>query len=458
MSNNTSLVTDTAAMELGSEEMLTLSPVVTKSTPTATARNSEETFTPPPRLNRPTLQHQHSYAGHEASFASDADNSNHSARAPSRRPYLATRHISMEELGSNHRHPSNSSSSARHGTMEEQQQQQRTPPPTLFQSQWTLQPSYAINPHASYHPHQMVMPRNGFHNNSSSRDMSHSFSIMQDHPSPAFSPMGGDDAPREQPPDSPCSNLEDDNHHDDDSMEEDDEPGTPPQQQQSPPQREESAEERTQREEDESLALAQMLMAEEAMASHRMSADFLRMNSDQFSAEDFEALQNALQEEDAEEEEVVDGDEEDVEEMSYDALLQLGERIGDVKTDRWTMIAHKEIAKLETYEYDPDKLFHATRKNDSNKDGANSKCCEHKKRLEDIDDSEIKCLVCQFPYEKGDQLRKLPCGHCFHKDCVDQWLMTKDICAYCRQSIICKSDNKDEKKESEASGNNTNSN
>ena len=443
MSNNTSLVTDTAAMDLGSAEMLTLSPVVTKSTPTATLRNNDEAFTPPRRLNRPTLQHQHSYAGHEASFASDTGSNNNIARAPSGRPFLATRHISMEELGSNHRHPSNN----------REQQQQRTPPPAMFQSQWTLQPSYAINPHASYHPHQ-ILPRNGFHGSSNNREVSHSFSIMHDHQSPAFSPMGGDDAPREQPPDSPRSNFGNDNHGNDDSMEEDNnhhEQGTPQQQQ---PHREESAEERAQREEDESLALAQMLMAEEAMASHRMSADFLRMNSDQFSAEDFEALQNALQEEDAEEEEV-EGDEEDVEEMSYDALLQLGERIGDVKTDRWAMIAHKEIAKLETYEYDPEKLFYAS-KNDSNEDGAtaSSKCCEHKKRMEDIDDSEIKCLVCQFPYEKGDQLRKLPCGHCFHKDCVDQWLMTKDICAYCRQSI-CKSDDKDKKKEAGASGSNS---
>ena len=107
--------------------------------------------------------------------------------------------------------------------------------------------------------------------------------------------------------------------------------------------------------------------------------------------------------------------------MSYDALLRLGERIGDVKTDRWTMIAHKEISKLETFQYDPSVHDKG--------EGSDAK-------MEDIDDSELKCLVCQFTYEQGDVLRRLPCGHCFHKDCVDQWLQTKDCCAYCRQCIV----------------------
>jgi Ring finger domain len=181
----------------------------------------------------------------------------------------------------------------------------------------------------------------------------------------------------------------------------------------------ETDEERDRREEEESVALAQMLMAEEAMASHRMSADFLRMNSDQFSDEDFLALQSALrEEEEVEYDEEGDEEGEQVEEMSYEALLRLGERIGDVKTDRWAMIAHKEIEKLNAFQYDPEKL-----KNDA-AGGAY-----------DIDDSELKCLVCQFAYEKGDDLRRLPCGHCFHKNCIDQWLQTKDVCAYCRQSI-----------------------
>lgn len=66
-------------------------------------------------------------------------------------------------------------------------------------------------------------------------------------------------------------------------------------------------------------------MAEEAMASYQMAGNYLRDNAEAFSGEDLAALQAAMQEEDPE----ADGDVEDSEEMDYDQLLELGERIGD---------------------------------------------------------------------------------------------------------------------------------
>ena len=53
----------------------------------------------------------------------------------------------------------------------------------------------------------------------------------------------------------------------------------------------------------------------------------------------------------------------------------------------------------------------------------------------DENHTEVKCLICQENYEEGEELRCLPCQHCFHKDCVDTWLSTKDTCAFCRKSI-----------------------
>ena len=50
--------------------------------------------------------------------------------------------------------------------------------------------------------------------------------------------------------------------------------------------------------------------------------------------------------------------------------------------------------------------------------------------------TEVKCLICQENYDQGEELRRLPCQHCFHKECVDTWLSTKDTCAFCRKSII----------------------
>lgn len=151
------------------------------------------------------------------------------------------------------------------------------------------------------------------------------------------------------------------------------------------------------RQEQESIELARQLMEEEAMASYEQHFGMIR--EDELSPEDFAALQSALREE-------TDGGGED----DYDAMLELSERIGNVKSERWGMIARKMIDKLESFEYSKNHPRAA--------------------------DAEAKCLVCQCDYEEGEQLRRLPCNHCFHQECVDEWLLEKDICPYCRESIV----------------------
>ena len=161
--------------------------------------------------------------------------------------------------------------------------------------------------------------------------------------------------------------------------------------------------------EDESVALARMLMAQEAMESYgALSADYLRYNANQYSQEDLEAFQAVLQDEENEEVE-----EESSEDMGYEMMLRIGEAIGDVKQERWTMVAKDHIAKLPTYKFDPETV----------------------KGL-DANDSRCKCLVCQFPYEEKEELRELPCKHCFHTECIDTWLADNSTCAYCRQPIV----------------------
>ena len=157
----------------------------------------------------------------------------------------------------------------------------------------------------------------------------------------------------------------------------------------------------------ESIALARMLMEQEAIESYgALSADYLRYNTDQFSQEDLAALQAAM----AEDEGSDDGTEQP---FSYDVMLRLGETIGDVKKERWNLIAHEQIDKLETLTFDANAA-----------------------QGKDESDCEVKCLVCQFPYEADESLRRLPCGHAFHSQCVAQWLKDNDVCPYCRQTIV----------------------
>ncbi|KDO20836.1 hypothetical protein SPRG_13652 [Saprolegnia parasitica CBS 223.65] len=47
------------------------------------------------------------------------------------------------------------------------------------------------------------------------------------------------------------------------------------------------------------------------------------------------------------------------------------------------------------------------------------------------------CAICTYEYlrDEFDELGKvvqLPCGHCFHRDCVNEWLYTHNTCPMCR--------------------------
>jgi len=170
---------------------------------------------------------------------------------------------------------------------------------------------------------------------------------------------------------------------------------------------------------EKSEALARQLMAEEAMASYTVSANYLQSNTNEISDEDMAVIRQAMEEERRENVNIgleggSDGFEYDSgdetlgvdEDLSYEGYLNLGELIGDVKQERWALIAKEEIKKLPVVKY-------CTDDQNTKKDGKDEDACAQ------------KCLICQSDYEEGENLRVLPCSHRFHRDCIDQWLRTK---------------------------------
>jgi len=48
---------------------------------------------------------------------------------------------------------------------------------------------------------------------------------------------------------------------------------------------------------------------------------------------------------------------------------------------------------------------------------------------------ESSCAVCLSDFEVDDMLRQLPCGHNFHRTCIDKWLRQNKVCPLCLQDI-----------------------
>lgn len=45
------------------------------------------------------------------------------------------------------------------------------------------------------------------------------------------------------------------------------------------------------------------------------------------------------------------------------------------------------------------------------------------------------CVVCFSNFKVGEQVRRLPCAHLFHRMCIDRWLRNSQCCPLCRHSI-----------------------
>ena len=48
------------------------------------------------------------------------------------------------------------------------------------------------------------------------------------------------------------------------------------------------------------------------------------------------------------------------------------------------------------------------------------------------------CVICLDDFETGQSIRRLPCGHNFHSECVDTWLRKNATCPNCRAPILAK--------------------
>ncbi|KAG2309936.1 hypothetical protein Bca52824_021493 [Brassica carinata] len=98
----------------------------------------------------------------------------------------------------------------------------------------------------------------------------------------------------------------------------------------------------------------------------------------------------------------------DIDNMSYEELLALGDKMGTVSTALSEEALSRSLQK---------SIYQET-------DETGSKSLN--------EDDDIKCSICQEEYVDGDEVGTMPCEHMYHVSCVQHWLRMKNWCPICK--------------------------
>ncbi|XP_038695663.1 E3 ubiquitin ligase BIG BROTHER-related-like isoform X2 [Tripterygium wilfordii] len=105
--------------------------------------------------------------------------------------------------------------------------------------------------------------------------------------------------------------------------------------------------------------------------------------------------------------EEMEEDDVDVDELTYEDLIALGEFIGEEKRG---MSANEIPTCLRQFQ---------------------CLSVDQNNRVDVVD----RCVVCQVEFEEGEALVGLPCEHPFHSDCITKWLQIKKVCPICGTEV-----------------------
>ncbi|KAJ9182951.1 hypothetical protein P3X46_006881 [Hevea brasiliensis] len=105
----------------------------------------------------------------------------------------------------------------------------------------------------------------------------------------------------------------------------------------------------------------------------------------------------------------------DIEDMSYEELLALGERIGNVNTG----LSEETIrSQLKTRKY------------------LSSPMSINLEETACMDQESDSCIICQDDYKHQEKIGTLDCGHEYHADCLKKWLHVKNVCPICKSEAL----------------------
>ncbi|KAL5208481.1 hypothetical protein ABZP36_032916 [Zizania latifolia] len=93
----------------------------------------------------------------------------------------------------------------------------------------------------------------------------------------------------------------------------------------------------------------------------------------------------------------------------------------------------ESINALPTYKFKTKKRRHGSGNEAEGQDGGTLAAGTDKERS--LSSEDAVCCICLAKYAHNDELRELPCTHCFHKECVDKWLKINALCPLCKSEI-----------------------
>ncbi|KAJ6423661.1 hypothetical protein OIU84_024604 [Salix udensis] len=104
----------------------------------------------------------------------------------------------------------------------------------------------------------------------------------------------------------------------------------------------------------------------------------------------------------------------DIEDMSYEELLALGDRIGNVNTG----------------------LSDATIRSQLKTRTCSSSPYSFNWEVSCMDQEADSCIICQDYYKSKEKIASLDCGHEYHANCLKKWLRLKNVCPICKSEAL----------------------
>ncbi|EME31709.1 zinc finger (C3HC4-type RING finger) family protein [Galdieria sulphuraria] len=66
----------------------------------------------------------------------------------------------------------------------------------------------------------------------------------------------------------------------------------------------------------------------------------------------------------------------------------------------------------------------------------NRRLCIHMSHENILEGNQGICAICLESLIEDEVVRKFQCGHIFHKDCIDPWLLQSNLCPTCKRNVL----------------------